>query len=282
MEHRPFIDIIKEHMESETLRLPMFHPIALKLQELLHDQNFSTEQVTALIIRDQALTSQVLRMANSAFFSGLSKVATMKEAVVRLGAKQIASLAMLASQESNYNFATPELKYFSQRLWKHAMGCALGSKWLAERTGFKALSQEAFIGGLLHDIGQLLILKVMEKVIQEEKSTLKISKELTIEIMRSMHCESGYDLLRRWNLPDIYCQIVRNHHQEATDKNNELLCVVQLADKTCNKIGLGINTDPTIMLAATFEAQILGAKEILLAELEIMIEDAMGVTSRSS
>jgi HD-like signal output (HDOD) protein len=112
-------------------------------------------------------------VANSAFFSGLSKVATLKEAVIRLGAKQIASVAMVATQQNSYSFQIPEMKSFSQKLWKHSIGCALGSRWLAERAGYRNLAQEAFIGALLHDIGKLLILKVMEKTVLNEKSSMK-------------------------------------------------------------------------------------------------------------
>lgn len=276
--NRSFVEIVQEQLSSESLQLPLFHPIALKLQEVLKDDTFTTEQVTDLICRDQALTSQVLRLANSAFFSGLNKVATLREAVIRLGAKQIASVAMMATQESCYCFQLPEMKSFAQQLWRHAMGCALGSRWLAEKAGYRILEQEAFVGGLLHDIGKLLILKVMEIIMLEKGNTMKFSPELAVEIMDSMHCESGYKLMRNWNLPDSYALIVRDHHSEQCDPTNILLATVRLVDNICRKIGLGMNHDPSIMLAATFESQILGVKEIMIAELEIMIEDAMGVT----
>ena len=98
MHTRPFVEVIKEHLDSESLNLPMFHPIALKLQGILATKDFTIEQVVALIIKDQALTSQILRLANSAFFSGLAKVTTITEAVVRLGAREIACVARHASQ----------------------------------------------------------------------------------------------------------------------------------------------------------------------------------------
>lgn len=280
---RPFVDVIKDHLESETLNLPMFHPIALKLQSLLNAKEFTIEQVVGLIIKDQALTSQILRLANSAFFSGLSKVTTITEAVVRLGAKEIANVAMMASQQNSYNsFTIPEFKTQSQLLWKNAIGCAIGTRWLTEKTGYKQLAQEAFIAGLLHDIGNLLILKVMEGVVLSEKQTRVVSNELMTEIMEAMHTDSGYQLMQKWNLPDVYCLVVRDHHKEQTDTNNVLLSMVRLVDHTCRKLGLGCPAEPTLMLAATFEAQAMGIKEILIAELEIMIEDAMEMVTSSA
>ena len=284
MSTRPFVEVIKEHLESESLNLPMFHPIALKLQGILTTKDFTIEQVVALIIKDQALTSQVLRLANSAFFSGLAKVTTITEAVVRLGAREIASVAMLASQQNSYNNLTlPELKSHSQMLWRHAIGSAIGSRWLCERTGYKQLAQEAFIAGLLHDIGNLLILKVLDGIQLSDSGAKPMSRELTTEIMVAMHADTGYELMEKWNLPELYCTIVRDHHKEQSDTSNVLLSMVRLVDDTCRKLGLaGTPPEPNLMLAATFEAQGLGIKEIMLAELEIMIEDAMEMVSAAA
>jgi HD-like signal output (HDOD) protein len=276
MQTRPFVEVIKEQLDSETLNLPMFHPIAIKLQGVLAIKDFHIEQVVALIMKDQALTTQILRMANSAFFSGLSNVTTITDAVVRLGAREIASMAMLASQQDSYNsFTIPELKAHSQLLWRHAIGSALGTRWLAERTGYKNLAQEAFIAGLLHDIGSLLILKVVEGIQLSDAEGKGVSRELSTEIMAAMHTDCGYELLQKWNLPEPYCTIVRDHHKEQTDTSNVLLSLVRLVDNTCKKLGLGCTPDPSLMLAATFEAQGLAIKDILIAELEIMIEDSM-------
>lgn len=281
---RPFVEVIKEQLASESLNLPMFHPIALKLENLLAAKDFTIEQVVSLIVKDQALTSQILRLANSAFFSGLAKVRTITEAVVRLGAREVANVAMTASQQNSYNsFSLPELKAHSQALWRHAIGSAIGSRWLCERTGYKQLAQEAFIAGLLHDIGSLLILKVLEGILLADAGGKATSRDLTNEIIDAMHTETGHELLQKWNLPELYCGIVRDHHKEQRDTSNVILSVVRLVDEACRKLGLAPTpAEPNLMLAATFEAQGLGIKEIMLAELEIMIEDAMESVSVSA
>lgn len=283
MHNRPFVEVVREQLESETLNLPVFHPIAIKLQGILASKDFTIDQVVALIIKDQSLTTQILRLANSAFFSGLAKVTTITDAVVRLGAREIASVAMLASQQSSYNsFTNSELKSHSQQLWKHAIGCAIGTRWLCEKSGYKQLAQEGFIAGLLHDIGSLLILKVLEGILLVDKEQKGVSRELINEIMTAMHTEWGHQLMQKWNLPEIYCVIVRDHHQEQSDTNNVLLSLVRLVDNACRKLGLGCASEPNLMLAATFEAQAMGIKEIRLAELEIMIEDSMEMVTAAS
>ncbi|GFO54764.1 phosphodiesterase [Geomonas sp. Red276] len=280
MTTRPFVEVIKEQLESESLNLPMFHPIAVKLQGVLATKEFTIEQVVGLIIKDQALTTQILRLANSALFSGLAKVTTITEAVIRLGAQEIASVAMVASQQSSYHSLTiPDLKAQALVLWRHAIGSAMGMRWLSDKIGYKHIAQEAFIAGLLHDIGNLLILKVLEGLWLAEPERKGVSRELTAEIMSAMHTESGHALLQKWNLPDLYCNIVRDHHKEEADFSDVLLCMIRLVDHTCRKVGIVGPPDHNLMLAATAEAQALGIKEILLAELEIMIEDAMEMVS---
>jgi HD-like signal output (HDOD) protein len=116
---------------------------------------------------------------------------------------------------------------------------------------------------------------VLEGVVNGQEQGKTFSRELITEIMLAMHTESGYELMQRWNLPEMYCVIVRDHHAEQKDTSNLLLSIVRLVNNTCRKIGLSNNPDPSLMLAATFEAQSMGIKEIMFAELEIMIEDAM-------
>ena len=283
MHARPFVEVVKEQLESDTLNLPVFHPVAVKLQGILSNRDFNIDQVVALIIKDQALTSQILRLANSAFFSGLAKVTTITDAVVRLGAREIAGVAMLASQQNSYNsFTHPDIKVQSQALWRHALGSAIGTRWLCEKNGYKQLAQEGFIAGLLHDIGSLLIFKVLEGILMTDEEQKGVTRELTGEIVAAMHTESGYQLMQKWNLPEIYCVIARDHHNELTETTNVLLALVRLVDHACRKLGLAGAPEPNLMLAATFEAQGLGIKEIMLAELEIMIEDAMDMVTSAA
>jgi putative nucleotidyltransferase with HDIG domain len=271
------VDIIHEYLVSEELQLPVFHHVALRLQDMLAKDDYNLQQVATLIMEDQYLASQVLRVANSAFFSGLSKASTIKDAIVRLGAKQLLSIVMLATQKSNYHSQSKILNVYMQDLWKHALGCAMGAKWLAEKIGYSNLAQEAFLGGLLHDIGKLFLLKLLEDIHASDKYDVTLSKALVTEVLKSMHAEQGYTLLQKWNIPDLYCHIVRDHQKEAYNTSDVLLSMVRVVNLTCKKLGIGMQHDPSIILEATPEALHLGVSDLLLAELEIAIEDGLGL-----
>src|SRR5205823_4927742 len=93
------------------------------------------------------------------------------------------------------------LKPYTGRLWKHACACAVGSKWLAERLGCRSIVQEAFMAGLLHDIGHLFLLKVLEDIHSSRKD-LSLPETAVAEVLDSMHASQGESLLRHWNLPE--------------------------------------------------------------------------------
>ena len=278
LDGKSLIDITHERISSDAMQLPVFHHVALKLLNLLSKEDFSIGQVAHIIMEDQALTSNVLRMANSAFFGGLSKVTTIRDAIVRLGARQVTNIVTLVTQSHQYHAKDQTINAYMRVLWKHAMGCALGSKWLAEKIAYKELAQEALLAGLLHDVGQLFLLKVLEDV-QTSESQLPLSKPVILEVLQHMHVEQGALLMQKWNIPELYVEIVHQHHADTYDMSNTLLTIVRLVDTACKKVGIGMHHDPALVLAATSEAQALGAKEVVLAELEIMLEDAMTLST---
>jgi len=281
-EQTSIVDVVRTRLASGTLSVPVFHAVALRLQQVLLRPDFSIEEVHQLINADPGLASQVLRTANSAFYAGLSKVSTIREAIIRLGAKEVANLAMLTTQQDLYRSDDAGYNAIMQTLWKHAFCSAVGSKWLAQKAGFGAQAQEAFLAGLLHDIGKLFLLKGMEQVCREEALKVSATPAILQEVLASLHVEQGHLLMVQWHMPQIYCDVVAGHEEERWDRSNIVLAMVRLANITCRKLGIGIRSEPTLLLVASPEAQVLGLKEVALAELEIVIEDALKVPMPAS
>jgi putative nucleotidyltransferase with HDIG domain len=273
-QEKPLVELINEHLAGDLNNLPVFHSVAVKLQQMLSNREFKIDSIIDQISEDQSLSSQVLKVANSSFYAGLSKVATIKDAVVRLGAQEIANLAMVASQLEIYKSENAILNKYMQDLWSHALSCAVGAKWLASKTGYTNLVSEAFMGGLLHDIGKLAILKVLDDISSSKEANATFSATLINEVMERMHEDVGLRLMQTWSLPESYGNIAKNHHREDFDNNDILLIIVRLANLACKKAGKDLTPDPGISLIAAPEAHCLGVKEITLAELEILIEDA--------
>jgi HD-like signal output (HDOD) protein len=271
---KPFKEIIEEHLASGETKLPAFDKTALKIQQEISRQEPRIDVIETLIGEDQALTAQVLKMANTAFFRGLSKVETVRAAVVRLGIEQISNIVILVTQKPIFAAGNRHIKEFTEKLWRHSVGTAIGSSWLAKKSGYSQLASQAFVAGLLHDIGKLFLLTVMETIREKKVYQFNPTKDFVTEIMDNLHTEQGWLLIQNWNIPEAYGLVAREHHAEVFDNRNTLLLLVRMADLTCNKMGVGLREAEDQILVATPEAVTLGLSEVDLAELEIMLEDA--------
>lgn len=267
------IDRIDRIIGSDEFNLPVFNEIALRIRKIVATANFSAGDIEKLISSDQSLASEVLRVANSPFYCGLTKVTTVREAVVRLGARPLADVVTLASERNRYSAKDPEIQAMMVKLWKHAVGVALASQWLARRLGYAERVDESLLGGLIHDIGKLGVLKVIDYL--KDKESLSFQPQFVIEVVDSVHAEVGHKLAVRWGLPENYCLIIRDHHNEKFDQSNHVLMLVRLADAACNKLGISLHREESLELPVLPEAHLLGVGEVVLAELEIMLEDTI-------
>jgi HD-like signal output (HDOD) protein len=267
-----FVDEIERVIATGEVSLPVFNPTALRVQQELVKKEPDGRILEQLITGDQSLSSQVLRMANSAFFRGLAKIMTVKAAIVRLGMREIGRIVLLSASQNQFRSTDPEINTVMKILWQHSAGCALAANWLAKRCKFADLSSHAFFAGLFHDVGKLFVLMVIEQV-KRKNTTLAMTNALFLEAMDTLHTKQGFALMQQWHMPDQYCLIVRDHHEPDVDAKNYLLLIVRLADMACHKLGITQNPEPSLNLAATVEAGVFGLTEIDLAELEVMLED---------
>ncbi len=273
-----FIDILDYCLEQKKIAPPVFNRTGLQIQQEVMREEPDPRTIEQLITFDPALTSQILRIANSAFFKGLSKITTIRNAIVRLGMKEIANIALLASQKSNFTSRYRTIRAAMQSLWVHSVACAIGAQWIALNCGMRSRAQEAFTAGLLHDMGKLYILIITEALKRRGNIRQVPSETILHEALNSLHSRYGYELLSLWNLPEPYAVVARDHHLEEFDESNTLLVIVRLADMACNQQGIGLLADTDLILAATPEADCLGLSEIQMAELEIRLEDAVSLS----
>jgi HD-like signal output (HDOD) protein len=274
-------DLIAQYLAANDIELPVFNPVALRLQRALQNEATEIADIEKMIVEDQSLASQILRVANAAFYKGLQQITTIRKALIRLGIEQVAHLASVVALQQLQHKSRDEFLRYQEQLWRHAFASAMGCKWIAERCGYRSEAENAFMAGLLHNIGQLALLKIIEDLRAAGTIRADLPESLIVEILDSdLHTGQGYLLAKQWNLPDEYCVVARDHHREITDASDSLLLFVRLNDQACEKVGIGLRGDPTIALAATAEARALGLSEVALAELEIMLEDCVAIAGQ--
>ncbi len=269
------IDIVNEFITSDKTVLRPFDRNTLRIQQEIRKEEPDARLIEKLIASDPALTSQVLRLANSAFYKGLTKISTIQNAMIRIGTTEIANIVSLVTHQKNFHSKDAVVREILGKLWAHSVGCAIGSQWLATKCGRRDLCHEAFIAGLLHDVGKLFLITTIDTVRASGRIASRPPPELMRELMDSMHAKYGHSLLKTWNLPDAYCEVALRHHDEECGDEDILLLLVRLGNYTCRKMGIGLNDDPSLLLAATPEAHFLGLSELALAELEIKLEDVL-------
>ena len=272
------VGMIDRYVTSKTVKLPAFNATALRIQREVAKEEPDSRLIEKLIVSDQSLTGEVLRVSNSSFYKGLTQVATVRDAIIRMGNIEVSNIVSMVALQHNFRSKNQNIHKIMEKLWRHSVGCAIGANWLARQTGFQALAHETFIAGLLHDVGKLYVLKVLDDM----KATGEIknlpSDRVIDELMQQLHTDQGYAIMTHWNLPEKYCRVARDHHLTEIGGNNALLVMVRMANQVCHKMGIGLIEDPSIVLMETPEAAQLQLSEMDLARLEVRLEDSQVVS----
>ena len=265
-------DVINRFIESGQVTLPVFNTASSRIQQELAKSEPDIQIIEKIVTSDQALATEVLKIANSPFYRGLAEVSSVKAAIMRLGMQEIARIVLLAASRQHFSSKDKTINLLMKKLWQHAVGCAYGAVWLSRRHTYGIEPSQAFFGGLFHDVGKLLVLLVIEQI-KRKNENLKITEPLLLEAMARLHAREGANLLAQWNMPDAFCAVARDHHSQEIDEKNVLLLLVRMANLVCHKLGIGLEKDASLLPFATLEANLLNLSEIDLAELEIVLED---------
>ena len=196
-------------------KLPSPSPVVLALYDAL--ENGGAEEIAHIIESEPALAARLLRLANSAFY-GASPVATVREAVVKVGTTEVAAL-VLSTEIMRIFYGIPERRFNMQSFWEHSLQTACFSRVLSR---FSPVAQLAplWMCGLLHDIGKLLLVRRLPieygdvlKDIEDGVPAL----EAEMENLGTTHTEVGGRLLKSWKLPELFAACASRHHETFTD-----------------------------------------------------------------
>ncbi len=209
--------------------------IALKVIRMINSQKISFSTIAEEIRQDQVLTAKVLQMSNSAYFNPGKEINSIDKALIFLGEKRILLLTMSVFTELFYQQAEDGYSLVKGGLFRHAVGVA----YVAEQIAFKLNNvprDMAYTAGLLHDIGKVALDQLMAKdyplfyrrmIEDNELSLMQIEREL----FGKDHCEVGYVLADRWELPATLSEVISLHHTpELAAINPNLVYTVFLAN----------------------------------------------------
>lgn len=255
-----------EYIVSKVDDMKVLPEIINKIISLTEDPDSTVEDMEKAILGDQILTTKILRLANSAYYGYARKISTISQATVLLGFQAIKSIA-LASTVSI--FLTSELKGYSlgkNELWTQSQTCAIVSRYIAKHIKYPS-PEEAYVAGLLRDIGKTILNQHMEKEYSEVLNLVEEGNMSFLEAEKAIlgfdHAEIGEKVAEKWNLPKALVDSIGHHHTPEDSNINQLLVsIVHVADAITMMMGVGLGLDGLAYSLSPIAIDALGLTEI--------------------
>ena len=275
MNLRDFLRKIKE--------LPTISAVASEINTLDKNDSLNAKSLGPIIARDPALTAAVLKLANSAYYGMPREIASLERAITILGFDTIKNLALTISVFhvfKNREGQSLDLK----GLWYHSLGVGLAAKHLVLHSSIlaanKTLPEQAFICGLMHDIGKIAFAKnlpnEMAEILQQTRSGTIAQHEIEKNILGFNHQRAGQAMAASWNFPEDYQTVIRLHHTPSAAVIGEpklaaLVMAVYLGNNLAKTLHLGESTDPHLTAVTPENLNSLKIDEQSLAEISQQI-----------
>ncbi len=232
-------DEILNQIES-VVELPA---VASELVELVNDPDADIKEVVTILEHDPGLTANLLKLANSAHYGGRGSIASIRDAVVRLGMSKVAELALAIAFSPNAQRPVQGYHLAAGQLWEHSLSVSAGTGHLAKALDVPAPGY-ASTAGLLHDIGKVVLGTFVEvdarsisECVEEEEIPFDEAERRVLGID---HAEAGAVLLESWGLPADIVETVRFHHRPDEIEGDPLgVDLVHIADILSMESGIG-------------------------------------------
>ena len=223
------VDNKVKQVVSNIRNLPTPPIVFHQIQKVINDPLVSAGQIAKILQEDPAMSVKVLKLTNSAFYGLAREVESVKQAVVIVGLEAIKNLVLSASVLDMFKGKDVDSD-FQDKFWRHSLGVGFCARLLAKRAKSRGMidPDSAFSGGLLHDIGKVILCCFLPKEYATVKEARDANTELdtvTLEeqVLGYNHAQIGAILAEQWKLPARLIDAVTYHHQPQTCPSDELI-----------------------------------------------------------
>lgn len=229
--------------------IPAFPATVHKVSALLSDDYYSAVEVAEVIKYDQAITANILKMSNSAYFGVGQNIRTIADAVTYLGRRNLILAVQTAGISRFYKKAAKGYVTNASDLWEHSVAVALMSQILSKKI-HQQENAVLYTAALLHDVGKVILgeyvyesfRKIMTLVTEQGSSFLEAEEK----ILGINHGKLGGEIAARWNFPEEIKDAIAYHHRPDLLDNrgeNDIVWLVYISDQSCLMMGLGGGAD---------------------------------------
>ena len=244
---------VESPLESVARRVadvPMLPVVVSRLLEMVGRENHSAKDMVHIVEHDSALTLRVLRVANSAAYSRGQQISSLQRAILQMGEKMVISIAIESCSPWIFNQPLEGYESPAGELWDHSLQTAIITRELTRFSNFPILQDLAFTAGLLHDVGKVIISEFLEgntAELAQKCDNRQVYDFLGAErgAAGTDHCEIGFALAQRWNLPQALAFAIRDHHHPVGTEApyQSLVFAVHLGDLVSMMGGAGTGVD---------------------------------------
>ncbi len=271
MADEPLAVTVEREIREGRLALPVMPTVALEVRRLI-EQDAGVPAVVRAIERDPSIAAALLKYANSVVYAGLRDVTDLHQAVMRLGVVSVQQVVTALAARSVMDSGGREHVDLYRRIWLHSITTAMAARRLAQRV--RVPPETAFLAGLLHDLGKVVVLQSVAKLQGTSRGLMTIDEATVLEFVDALHCSVGDTLFEAWKIPADLREVLRRHHDPVlTGATDMLVAVVQMADRLAAKAGASLHPDPDLSLVDGPACALLRLDDVKLASLLIELED---------
>ena len=201
---------VKGLIERDAVTIPPYPGVAMRLQQLVSAGNYGMSDLAKVAMTDPVVTGQLLRAANSAAYRGAAKINSVGEAVTRIGGADVVRIAIAASLGAAAG-KRGVLAAMRRRIWQESLTSAVVCFHLGSSR--RVNPQEAFVCGLLHDIGKVVATSSIETLLSSHKDERRLTEAEWMSFIDRFHVEIGVVTARKWALSEMLQTVVAAHHQ---------------------------------------------------------------------
>ncbi len=222
--------------------------VTLKIIQLVEDPDSTAQDLNKVISHDPALGARILKVVNSAFYGLPGQIGSINRAIVLLGLNAVKNIAIAASLAKLFRGGKVSPNFDARELWTHSIASATATRLLANKAGL-GLPDEAFLAGLIHDIGIMVEMQARRTefvdVVETAHQTGRPLREVELEKLGATHEQFGQELCKAWKFPASFQAVVGYHHRptELPDGNRTLASLVYVADHLTRQLELGYTGD---------------------------------------
>lgn len=227
-------------IDDEEIELPVLPEIAGQVERLLEDEQNSFQKVAEWVEREQSMASRILQVANSPLYATREKIYNLDQAVGRLGLRETRQILQAVIAENLFRTEVPNFQEAVRNLWLHSVCTAYGNERIAQFLKIPH-SEDFFMAGLLHDIGKLLVIHLLNEGVKRDLWPIKaIDDGLLRSLMVKRHNVMGLRLLRHWEYPRVMQHAVRYHNSERfIERGHELVVITYFSNQVAHEMGYG-------------------------------------------